>query len=705
MTERKNDDPLIGKKVANYKVQRLLGKGGMSQVYLAVDENLDREVAVKIITLERDRAKELMKRFKREARIIGKLDKHPNIVTIYYYGEDVELGRQFFAMELIKGETLTQRMGRIKRKEQYMPYDELIVIMRQVASALDYAHKQGVIHRDIKPSNIMIEKDGGRAVLMDFGLVRDIVNESTLGTAFGTPRYIAPEQAISSQQAVPQSDIYAMGIILYELLTGQVPFDDESAMSLALSHITNPPPPPREIRPDLPEAASAALLKALEKEPEKRYKTATAMIEALANALGVGGQPLPLPSDVYKTVPEADEPIAKNLPVPPPPAATPPAKSTSASPPPTQPIPIATGTDSTSAKTVAETKDKPHRKFPLWMVGAILIAVLGIGGFVIFGMGGDDDAGESTSPADLRLIYNNDYMLIQNVSGETLDLKGFAFLSPDETTFYSSYSFGQTETLPSFVNQRCILIYYDTRQDQPAPELANDPCLKRGDIATRELRNTSRTNNGFAWVWSDTASSENEFWVIKTEPGNINRVDEYQLLQRCPISRSNELQECSVSWRVPPKVVPTVPPAPTATAFVAPSGATMRLVYSNDSLIIQNISGVALNIDGLTLSDPDNTVRYVAAASFFRSDYPTFPANRCIYIYTGDTEPDEPDFCGSTRMAFHSNRNASDKFWVWNSDLNIRDSFEVRLGTNGEIVQTCPLTSGECFVNWTQFSQ
>ena len=275
----KTDDPMIGQILGDYRIVRLLGKGGMSRVYLATDRNLQRDVALKVITLDRDRANELMKRFKREARTIGKLDSHPNIVTVYRYATQEDT--HYMAMQLIRGETLTQMLGRLKRKKNYMPYADVLNIMRQVAAALDYAHKNQIIHRDVKPSNIMVEEETGRVVLMDFGLVMEAGTESTLGTAFGTPRYIAPEQAISSQQAVPQSDIYSLGVILFEMLTGQVPFDEESAMSLALSHITNPPPSPREIRADLSDAAAKVVLKALEKQPENRFSSASEMVTAL----------------------------------------------------------------------------------------------------------------------------------------------------------------------------------------------------------------------------------------------------------------------------------------------------------------------------------------------------------------------------------------------------------------------------------------
>src|SRR5690606_761983 len=157
-------------------------------------------------------------------------------------------------------------------------------VVGDVATALDYAHAHGVIHRDIKPSNIMLERHTGRAIVMDFGLALS-VQEGTMGDTFGSAHYIAPEQAVSSARAVPQSDLYSLGIVLYECLTGKVPFDDPSAMSVALKHLNEPPPPLRTVQKDLPKGLEDAIQKVLNKDPRQRFKSGKAFVEALYDAV------------------------------------------------------------------------------------------------------------------------------------------------------------------------------------------------------------------------------------------------------------------------------------------------------------------------------------------------------------------------------------------------------------------------------------
>jgi hypothetical protein len=166
----------------------------------------------------------------------------------------------------------------------------MLHILRDVASALDYAHEQGVIHRDVKPSNVMLEKRSGRAILMDFGLALSI-HEGTTGDTFGSAHYIAPEQAISSAKSVSQSDLYSLGVVIYEMLAGKVPFDDPSAMSVALKHLNEVPPPPSLYNPDLPPQVEAVIMRVLDKDPHRRYRTGSELIDALETAFASATPP------------------------------------------------------------------------------------------------------------------------------------------------------------------------------------------------------------------------------------------------------------------------------------------------------------------------------------------------------------------------------------------------------------------------------
>jgi serine/threonine-protein kinase len=272
--------------LGDYEIRRLIGRGGMARVYEGFDPNLERSAAIKVITPQSEDSEEMKQRFFREARAVANLH-HPNIVTVYQFGQGENL--YYLAMRLLEGQTLLQKLKRLRTQKKFIETELMLSVVSDVSAALDYAHAKGVIHRDVKPSNIMIGEDK-RAILMDFGLLMQAGGDHTLGTAFGTPRYIAPEQAVASDRAVPQSDIYSLGVIVYEMVTGQTPFDADSAMSLALLHISTPPPAPRTIRPELSEAVEQVILKALEKNPEARWQTATQFANALRDAFG--GKPM-----------------------------------------------------------------------------------------------------------------------------------------------------------------------------------------------------------------------------------------------------------------------------------------------------------------------------------------------------------------------------------------------------------------------------
>lgn len=290
------DDPLIGRQLANFRVERVLGRGGMAQVYYGWDVRLERPVALKVIDT-RYRAEPLYAdRFLREARAVSTW-RHENIVQVYYAGE--EEGLYYYVMEHLPGRDLSAILAEYAAEQTYMPHEEVLRIGRAIADALDYAHERGVVHRDVKPSNVIVTDDG-RVVLTDFGLAMEM-GEGSSGEAFGTPRYISPEQARHSADAVPQSDLYSLGVILYEMLTGAVPFYDPSPTSMAIQHMTLPPPPPRTMNPDLNEATEVVLLRALRKRPAERYQSGRELIDDLAEALF--GPPKPLVASPPPTMP------------------------------------------------------------------------------------------------------------------------------------------------------------------------------------------------------------------------------------------------------------------------------------------------------------------------------------------------------------------------------------------------------------------
>lgn len=274
------DDPLIGRQLANFQVESIIGRGGMAQVYFGHDVKLQRPVAIKVIDARYRDDPAYAQRFVREAQTVASW-RHENIVQVYF--ADEEDGLYYFVMEYIDGPSLAELLAQQEAEGTLMSHEEVLRIGRAIADALDYAHENGVVHRDVKPANVMLTDDG-RVILTDFGLAMDVQHGSQ-GEVFGSSHYIAPEQARRSADAVPQSDLYSLGVILFEMLAGVVPFDDPSPTSVALQHVTLAPPSPREINPDLDQRTEAVLLRALSKSPDERYQTGRELLLALEQSL------------------------------------------------------------------------------------------------------------------------------------------------------------------------------------------------------------------------------------------------------------------------------------------------------------------------------------------------------------------------------------------------------------------------------------
>ncbi|HXV41818.1 MAG TPA: protein kinase [Anaerolineae bacterium] len=280
------DDSLIGRRLDEYRLETLLGQGGMARVYRGLDVRLNRWVAVKVIDKPFRADPDYTRRFEREAQAIAQLE-HPHIVRLYRYGE--ANGLLYMALQHIEGIALDQMLAAYQADGEFIEPEEASRITREICSALDYAHSRGVIHRDVKPANIILNEHG-HAILVDFGLAL-LADAGTRGEVFGTPHYMAPEQIRSSSQVVPQSDLYALGVILFEMFTNRVPFEAEEPLDVAILHMTEPPPSPREFRPDLNQALAAVILKALAKEPEERYPSGMALVNALERALKTQSPP------------------------------------------------------------------------------------------------------------------------------------------------------------------------------------------------------------------------------------------------------------------------------------------------------------------------------------------------------------------------------------------------------------------------------
>jgi serine/threonine protein kinase/formylglycine-generating enzyme required for sulfatase activity len=280
-------DHMIGKELGGrYQIRKSLGQGGMAAVYVAQDNHLNREVAIKVILPGYDHSELFLKRFDREARSAARLT-HPNVIKVIDYG--VAEGLPYLVMEYVSEGSLKDRLGAA------IPWKEAFRQLIPVARALAYAHSQGIVHRDLKPANILVTRSGD-LVLTDFGIAKTLNAENltqltATGVSMGTPAYMAPEQGMG-EKIDPRVDIYSFGVVLYEMITGRPPFEGETPVSVMMKHLIEPPPKPSRLVPDLPPAVEQALMKALEKKPEDRYQEMDDFVAILENLLRSSTVPL-----------------------------------------------------------------------------------------------------------------------------------------------------------------------------------------------------------------------------------------------------------------------------------------------------------------------------------------------------------------------------------------------------------------------------
>jgi serine/threonine protein kinase len=329
-----------GQMLGPYRIINQIGRGGMATVYKAYQPSVDRYVAIKVLPSQLAESKEFATRFQQEARIIAKLE-HPHILPVFDYGESD--GVAYFVMRFLDAGTLKDRMiaGRP------LPLNEIDKLFTQLAEALSYAHSHGIVHRDLKPANALIDSQGN-VFLTDFGIAKLLESASPRLTQtdaiMGTPAYISPEQA-QGHPVDQRSDIYSLGIILYEMVTGSVPFTAETPLAVLFKHISDPLPPPSLVKPDLPPVIERVILKALSKDPRDRFATAAEFVAAWERALETG--------ETVQHAPEA--------------ATVPPARTTTAA----------------QQKSVPAAKTASKAGMPtVWIAGCL------VGACALFGLGG-----------------------------------------------------------------------------------------------------------------------------------------------------------------------------------------------------------------------------------------------------------------------------------------------------------------------------
>src|SRR5258706_1640613 len=283
-------------RLGKYELLERLGQGGMGEVWKARDTQLRRYVAIKLLHADLQANPDFVTHFMREAQFVASL-RHPNIVQIHDFQHTNTHGSSitaYMVMDHIEGGTLADYIRNTVRKGLFLPATDIVYLFTAISLALDYAHQKGMIHRDIKPANILLDsstatgKALGEPILTDFGIAKlQGASSSTLTRAFiGTPRYISPEQA-EGHTIDERSDLYSLGIILYEILTGNTPFRADSPIAVMMQHMHAKPTPPELINPKVTPALSAVVLQSIAKDPEARFPSATAMTVALAQAFGL----------------------------------------------------------------------------------------------------------------------------------------------------------------------------------------------------------------------------------------------------------------------------------------------------------------------------------------------------------------------------------------------------------------------------------
>ncbi|MFN7210431.1 MAG: protein kinase domain-containing protein, partial [Aggregatilineales bacterium] len=362
----------IGKTLGQYKLEMPLGKGGMASVYRAYQASVDRYVAIKVMTPEIANDPSFVERFQREARIIAKLE-HPHILPIIDFGESG--GIYYIVMRYMDGGSLDDRM----RQRRLAP-QEIAHYLDQMASALDYAHQAGVIHRDLKPNNVLLDR-ANNCYLTDFGIARIEGAERKLtatGSVMGTPAYMSPEQAMG-RTVDGRSDIYTLGVMLYEMVTGKLPFTADTTAALIFQHVYELPPSARQIDPSLPEGIDALFNRALAKQPDLRHQTAEALARDLAELFGFRSTPpKPMPAvgasaDDKTVIGEAVMPPTTVLPQP-----------DSVKPRAAEGRGGTVAVESPLASGVATRLETPKRGIPVALLAILIVVLVGLGGALLW---------------------------------------------------------------------------------------------------------------------------------------------------------------------------------------------------------------------------------------------------------------------------------------------------------------------------------
>ena len=403
-------DDLINKQLGQYQIRSLLGRGGMAAVFLARQASMDRDVAIKVMTPELADDEQFVARFENEAQVIARL-QHPHILPVIDFGrEDKNI---YIVMRLVRGGSLDDRLA-----EGPLPLRLASRMLIQIASALTFAHEQGIIHRDLKPNNVLLD-ERNNAYLTDFGIAKMLAGTAKLtatGNILGTPAYMAPEQW-RGEPVDARTDIYSLGVMLYEMVLGRLPFEGDTPYTLMYKHFNDAPPPPRQMNPNIEPGIEAVILRALAKEPDDRFQSAEEVSEAFGDAIrglptGVGAPPMDamdrtvIGDEAAPTASASPTPAVDEMPTMMPGGASPPTPLPATPPQASIPAPAA---GETRAGAGAEPGAPARRGLnPLVIGGAIAAVIIIIAVIAVLAMGGDDGKKAAVVPTATETLTPTD---------------------------------------------------------------------------------------------------------------------------------------------------------------------------------------------------------------------------------------------------------------------------------------------------------
>jgi len=686
---------LVGRKLGDYTLERKLAVGGMAHIYLGRDAKLERMAAIKILSRDMLNDSVMAQRFEREARAIAKLE-HESIIPIYQFGE--QDGQYFLAMRYVEGRDLAQEVNDLRQKGKLMDVRRALTILEKVAAALDYAHRNNIIHRDIKPSNVLLGA-GDKVYLSDFGLAM-LSSDKTLGTAFGTPRYISPEQATDSLKTVPQSDIYSMAVMVYEILTGALLFDAPHPLEVALAHVTQQPKPPRAHNPAIPAQAQEEILKALSKDPHKRHQTATEFVMALKsaydNAFKDNSSTIPFATDDFET---------------PPPELPPPASPTNSgrSTPPVRPPALArdtqafrdrTGTQPLRPKTNTLTKSPlrttpqpPARSFEMMLLYVLAGAAVTIMVVVLIVMFVPNSPGNQL-PTAVAVIRDED---LTNTSVAL----GFLVETANAATMTSAFTLTPPTVVPTTAAPTSVVVIPATAEAVTTQEV----------IATATPTETATTIKPTDPVKTIPAVAVASSRTPRPTPTAITpSATPSPTITETPQPKVTLDANATPSATVQQAVTLTPTPPPTRVAVV--EGLNPLLLRYNDQIIAllnpgdATISIEQLSMRGLQGIDEDSFSNEGRTLGL------VLRPGECVVIRSGRTEGQVPNDWNCTKL-LEATLNKNTLFWRADAGTRPADDTQFAVEAAGQAVGTCD-TAGRavgrieamtCEIEWPTLAQ